>query len=159
MPFVFSCRWSTFPLAAGVVLACVETNVASRTDTPATLRRVADALEQEHFGGTVYVERPVPGKLRVVVRDPSRCGDSAYDRARYAVEIAQRALVLHRPPPLQRLTPIQGVDVILVRTHRLGPLVWTTGAGHFAFGAPLLRARGMQPSMSCGGLPSLLKRG
>ena len=146
-------------LLLSLLLACTDSALVAVSDTPSPLLHVEDSLGKEHFGGVVYVHRKEPGALQLLVRDPYRCHQASYNPARFAIEIAQRALLLYRPPALQRVTPTTHVRIVMARTHRLGPLIWTTTIGQYEFSAPMLRARAMPPPISCGGLPSLLSRG
>ncbi len=128
----------------------------SPSDTPAPLVHLTDSLAREHFGGIDYIRQQEPSTLDLLIRDPHRCEDASYDPSRYAREVAQRSLVLYRPAPLQPHTPISVVRLALTRTHRLGPLVWTTTIGRYEFGAPALRTLPMPPPMACGRLPAIL---
>jgi len=107
--------------------------VPSRRDLPAAWLQVTDSLEALRFGGAIFLQQPSAGALRIVVRDPSRCGERDVVPAQYARAIAGHAVSRYRPPPLTRHEPVGVVDVHLSRSHRLGPLAWTTSLGRFHF--------------------------
>ncbi|MEO6444564.1 MAG: hypothetical protein ABIZ91_13810 [Gemmatimonadaceae bacterium] len=151
-------RLCTALVLLGVVgTGCRDVVLASRTDTPPALSRVADSLTEEHFGGLVYVAQPSPGTLTLLVRDPSWCREVVSDLGRFAEAIARRALLLYRSPPLQRPVTLTRVEVVLKRTHRIGPVVWATTSGRHEFDASRLRAQPAQAAAHCGMPPALLK--
>jgi hypothetical protein len=154
-------RPAPFPIVCLILLAgCLDTLNASRADTPRALLQVADSLEAEHFGGSVYIEQPRPDVLRLSVRDPGRCGDSSSPLRKYATDASQRALALFRPRPNpdHPTTPIREVVVRFRRTHRFGALAWTTSLGSFTFEAAALRALPPPAAKTCEAhFPALLR--
>jgi hypothetical protein len=143
-----------------MALACAETASISRADTPPALLRLRDTLTAERFAGLVAVEQPVPGQLRLVFREPGRCGVRPSDPAalsEFVAQVARRAVELYVPPPLQATAPVREVQVNVSRTHRFGALVWATRRASFAFPHDSLQRVSLPRVPACGYLPSLLR--
>lgn len=117
-------------------------------------------MTDERFGGLVAAEQPVAGQLRLVFRDPGRCGvrpTTATALSEFAAQVARRAVELYVPPPLQAAAPVREVRVRVSRTHRFGALVWATKRGSFEFSRDSLRRVSLPPVPACGHLPTLLR--